>query len=155
MADLTPEREAQIRERLTEAFDAIDYTIGDLAARDLLAELDAIRRRDETTGGVLYDVIRRTRAGQMDEHEAVRAIEARLLHPMIAQVREARARAGGRRRQRDAATGLAGQVRELRALLGEVLTLRQTVDSGDPAWRDLDRRVERAARADEEVAPGA
>jgi hypothetical protein len=220
VADLTPEREAQIRTGLTSRLEALDYTIGDLAARDLLAELDTIRTRGEAVGWVLSDVIRRALAGELDEHGAVRAIEVRLVYPLVAQMREARAkaaRAAGRRRnastaaetevaqlraelaeerltvdalrknrdqladeltaaraelaarpksrlgeqvnrlsnaggdlehERDEALAAAAQ---LRAILGEVLDLRQNGESeGGIYWRDLDRRIEHAVRAGEE-----
>lgn len=41
---MTPEREAKIREHIAYA-EAGDFTLGDIYARDLLAELDAARER--------------------------------------------------------------------------------------------------------------
>ncbi|WP_242892621.1 hypothetical protein [Actinomadura litoris] len=69
----------------------------------LRAELDAIRTHDETVGGVLYEVIQRAQAGELDDHAAVRQIEWRLIQPLVARMREARASAsrGSGRRRRD------------------------------------------------------
>ena len=100
MSEPTPERlgpqALPLGLQLADAFGAL------MAERDgLKAELAEIRQRDETTGGVLYDVIRRAIAGDLDDHEAVRQIERRLIHPLVAQRREARERArraAGRRR---------------------------------------------------------
>lgn len=74
------------------------------------AELDTIRTSDETVGGVLYDVVRRAQTGELDEHQAVRAIDARLIHPLVAREREARARAArSGRRRRDTRAAEAGR----------------------------------------------
>ena len=65
------------------------------------AELEKVRTRDEPSGAVLYDVIGQLRRG-LDDHAAVREIERRLIHPLVARARQAEAkaaRAAARRQQ--------------------------------------------------------
>lgn len=67
---LTPEREAEYREHVA-GMD--NYTLGNLAARDLLAELDRVRaERDEALARVAELEAARTTA----EHGAIRAAAA-------------------------------------------------------------------------------
>jgi hypothetical protein len=102
--------QAAVFAALREVLGTEPATLGQAAAQaitaltDARAELAEIRRRDETTGGVLYDVIRRALAGDLDEDDAVRQIERRLIQPLVAQRREAREKARrAARRRRDGA----------------------------------------------------
>lgn len=131
MADpMSDERLAEIRER---AGLAVEQLTGDGSSTEfcvqampyllaeverLRAELKEIRQHDETSGGVLYDVIRRTLAGALDEHEAVKAIERRLIQPLTAQRQEARAKAA-RGRRPNAAVSHAVAQRDAVALAAE------------------------------------
>lgn len=102
---MTPEDEQRIRELLDMhpallQPEAIEMRSHLLDARDDLAfvraELAEIQRRDETTGGVLYDVIHRAIVGDLADHEAVREIEQRLIQPLVARLRTETLRANGR-----------------------------------------------------------
>jgi hypothetical protein len=105
----------------------------DSQVEQLRAELDAIRTRDETVGGVLYDVVRRCQTGELDEHQAVRAIDARLIHPLVAKLQEARAKAsrGADRRRTGAA-----QLGSVRAERGRLAQLVRDLTDPDPCYFD-------------------
>lgn len=98
---------ARVRSELAEAIGAphdadlntlvrrtrIDYAALIKQRNEALAELEQIRRYDEPIGSVLYDVIRRVQFARLDDHEAVRQIEQRLIRPLIARQKKAEAAA--------------------------------------------------------------
>ncbi|WP_285909097.1 hypothetical protein [Actinomadura opuntiae] len=153
---MTPDRYAEIRDMDTGPLTGPDAPYNPLALElnkareDLLAELDAIRRRDETTGGVLYDVIRRARAGELDEHEAVRAIETRLIQPLAAQARAARLAAPGRSRRRAPAADrwAADRFRRLVDRAHDLRSLGEGAPGLTDTWAAWDRDAARALRGE-------
>lgn len=103
---------------------------------ELTGELYEIRTRDETVGGVLYDVVHRCQTGDLDDHQAVRAIDERLIHPLVAKLQEARAKANrgaGRRRTGAEQVGLAQQRHAVLTLIRDAYTdANVDLKDGDP-----------------------